>query len=291
MVNPKNMIKEHRLPWYGWLLALALLGLTIWGTNKLFAATSIDLQTAGNFAVLGGSGIVDSNPSVIVGDAGSSPTTSNGLTAGEVTGTNYTAGSAAVDLAKDHLTSAYLLAEAESASVIPTELGGTTVYAGAYETASGEFGITGTVTLDAQGDANAVFIFQSGSTLITASNSEVKLINGAQGCNVFWQVTSSATLGTGSTFRGNILALVSITDNGGSTIYGRLLARNGAVTLNNTHVTKRDCAVPTPIPAPAENGTVRLGGHRRDISSLLAPTTTPPVITPGFPGTGGPIVK
>ncbi len=233
-----------------------LLSLAFNTPGTALAATSIDLGAASSFAVLAGSGITDTTPSVIVGNVGLSPTTGAaiGLTSGEVTGTIYsvnafgpvgsTQDSALLVAAKNALTSAYLAAEAQSATTIATELGGTTQTAGVYETASGEFGITGTVTLDAQGDENAIFIFQSGSTLITASNSHVVLTNNAQACNVFWQVTSSATLGTNSDFKGNILALVSITDNGGSTIEGSLLARNGAVTLKNTHVTKANCSVP-----------------------------------------------
>ena len=96
--------------------------------------------------------------------------------------------------------------------------------------------------LDGAGNENSVFIFQTNSTLITASASTVTLINGAQECNVFWQVGSSATLGTGSVFRGNILALTSITVNTGVTVHGRALARNGAVTLDNDVFTSVSCA-------------------------------------------------
>ena len=243
----------------------------IFSLTKLSASTPISLDTASDFAVLAGSGIVNTNPSVIVGDAGSSPTTTNGLTAGEVTGTNYTVASAEVDLAKTHLTSAYLDAEALGATTIPTELGGNTILAGVYETASGEFGITGTVTLDAEGNPDAVFVFQSGSTLITASNSVVLLVNEAQACNVYWQVTSSATLGTNSLFNGNIMALASITDDGGSTIFGRLLAQTGAVTLNDTHITKADCDIPTPSPTPTSPSSN--GSRSGDFKRCDTPTT------------------
>ena len=107
--------------------------------------------------------------------------------------------------------------------------------------------LTGTLTLDAQGDPNAVFIFQIGSTLTTASNSSVVLINGAQNCNVFWQVGSSATLGTGTAFVGNILALTSITLTTGASVSGRTLARNGAVTLGTNAVTVAQCAAVPPV--------------------------------------------
>jgi hypothetical protein len=97
------------------------------------------------------------------------------------------------------------------------------------------------LTLDAQGDPNAVFVFQAASTLMVASSSSVNLINGADPCNVYWQVGSSATLGTGSTFLGTILALTSITANTGATIEGRLLARNGEVTLDTNVITVPEC--------------------------------------------------
>jgi hypothetical protein len=129
-------------------------------------------------------------------------------------------------------------------TTVATELGGQTLTAGVYDSSSGTFEITGTLTLDAQGDPNAVFIFQTASTLITASSSNVNLINGANACNVFWQVGSSATLGTDSTFRGTILALASITVTTGVTIEGRTLARNGAVTLDTDTITRATCTTP-----------------------------------------------
>ncbi len=105
-------------------------------------------------------------------------------------------------------------------------------------------GITGTLTLN--GSATDVWIFQAVSSLTTASAANIVLTGGAQACNVFWQVGSSATLGTGTLFKGNILALTSITDNGGSIVQGRLLARNGTVALNNTTVIKATCVALPP---------------------------------------------
>lgn len=129
------------------------------------------------------------------------------------------------------------------------DLGGLTLVAGVY-CFSSSAQLTGTVTLDAQGDPDAVFIFQIGSTLTTASGSNVNLVNGAQACNVVWQVGSSATLGTATTFRGNILALQSITLNTDATVEGRALARNGAVTMDSNTVTRTTCAQPPPPPPP-----------------------------------------
>jgi hypothetical protein len=101
--------------------------------------------------------------------------------------------------------------------------------------------LTGTLKLDAQGNPSAVFIFQAGSTLITAAGSEVALTNGAQACNVFWQVGSSATLGASSFFSGTILASASISMGDSVTVAGRALARDGAVTLINDAVVTPSC--------------------------------------------------
>ena len=132
----------------------------------------------------------------------------------------------------------------------PADLGGLTLTPGVYENAS-SLGLTGTLTLDAQGDPNAVFVFQAGSTLTTAAASEVRLVNGAQACNVFWKVGSSATLGTGTVLAGNILALTSISINDGVTLQGRALARNGAVTLIDDTITAAHCAIGAGGSAPA----------------------------------------
>ncbi len=130
-------------------------------------------------------------------------------------------------------------------------LGGQTLVAGVYNAGSATLGLTGTLTLDGQDDPNAVWIFQATSDLITASSSKVALINGASSCNVFWQVTSSATLGSGSTFVGTILALTSITMASGVTVDGRALARNGDVTLINDTITSSPCLTGAPTASPA----------------------------------------
>ena len=148
---------------------------------------------------------------------------------------------------------------------IPVELGGTTVMPGVYASPAGTFGITGTVTLDAGGDPNAVFIFQAASTLTTASASRVKLVNGAQASNVFWLVGSSATLGTYSVLRGNVLALASITVTTGTTVDGRLLARTGAVTLDTNVITRsawRQLASPTALACSVVTSRPRRTGPR-----------------------------
>jgi LPXTG-site transpeptidase (sortase) family protein len=237
---------------------------------KIFAATSrVDLLTADNFAVLGGSAISDVVlPSVIKGDVGLWPgggAAITGLTCVEVTGTIYdrnggytgacrVTNNGLLVTAQNDLTTAYNDAAGRSTtSTIATELGGATLTDGVYDSAAGTFGITGTLTLNGQGNADSVFIFKMASTLITASSSQVVLINGAQACNVYWQVGSSATLGSSTTLVGNVLASASVVDDGGSTVNGRLLASNGAVTLSKTTITKQTCATPTPTPSSSSS--------------------------------------
>src|SRR5659263_197056 len=228
------------------------------------ATPMVDLCTAEGFAVLGGEAVTDVPSSVITGNVGLSPgagTDYAGLTAAEVSGTIYAvdatgpAGPAGnnpslVNGAKNDLTTAYN----DAAGRTPTttfvagdnQLGGQTLTTGVYAFGHATTAnITAAIplTLDAQGDSNAVFIFQASSDLVTASNSVVRLVNGANSCRVFWQVTSSVTFGTRSTFVGNVLALTSITDNGYSTINGSLLARNAQVALNNTTVNCVTCEV------------------------------------------------
>jgi Ice-binding-like/Domain of unknown function DUF11 len=233
--------RAHWFRWLTWGSALAVATAALIGTQSggaRAATTAVPLGTAANFAVLAGSTITNTGATTINGDLGLNPGTAvTGFPPGTVNGTVYAADSVALQ-AQNDLTTAYNDAAAETVTAtIPTELGGTTVTPGVYNSAAGTFGITGTLTLDAQGNPNAIFIFQAASTLITASASNVSLINGAQASNVFWVVGSSATLGTNSTLQGSILALTSITVTTGTTIDGRALARNGAVTLDTNTIT------------------------------------------------------
>jgi hypothetical protein len=236
------------------------------------AAVEVDLGTAAAYAVLAGSTVTNTGPTVLTGDLGLSPGSSvTGFPPGTVIGTTNVGNAAAVT-AQNDLTTAYNQAAGETpATTVPTELGGTTLMPGIYNSASGTFGITGEVTLNGEGDPNAVFIFQTMSTLITASASSVDLINGANAANVFWQVGSSATLGTTTMFEGSILALTSITLDTGATIEcGRALARNGAVTLDDNTVSipvagSTACQAAT-VPEP---GTVPLFGMGVVVLSLI----------------------
>jgi hypothetical protein len=202
---------------------------------------ALPLGASTSFAVVAGSGVTNTGPSVLTGDIGSFPTLAiTGLATLSLTGINQ-AGGAVSQLAKNDLVTAYDDAAARPATeTIAADLGGRTLAAGVYRSPS-SIGLTGTLTLDGQGDPGAVFVFQAGSTLTTASASQVVLVNGARSCNVFWQVGSSATLGTGSTLRGNILAFTSITVTTGVTIDGRVLARNGAVTLDSNRIDRSAC--------------------------------------------------
>jgi hypothetical protein len=193
------------------------------------------LGTSSTFVILAGSTVTNTGATTtIVGNVGVSPGSAiTGLPAGQPTGGTVHAGDATAGTAQTDLTAAYndLAGRARNATMTVAEMGSRTFRTGVYFWPSSAQ-LTGAVTLDAQGDPNAVFIFQIGSTLTTASNASVTLTNGADADNVFWQIGSSATLGTGTTFRGSILALASITLNNGATLSGRALARNGAVTLD-----------------------------------------------------------
>lgn len=238
------------------------------------AGSTVGLGSATSFAVLAGSAITNTGPSVINGNIGSYPTTSiTGFPPGLVNGTDH-AGDAVTQGAKTDLTTAYNDAAGRTpVTTVPTELGGTTLVPGVYRSAAGTFGITGTVTLNGQGDPNAVFVFQTGSTLTTATGSSVSLIGSAQSCNVFWQVGSSATLGGSTSFKGTILALTSITLVTGATIDGRALARNGAVTLDTNTITASTCAA-APAATPAATATASPSA-----SATAGATATPPAIT------------
>ncbi len=236
---PPSVGRNHRrtLTSLG-LLVLACVGGPAW-------AQTVPLGTAASFGVLGGSAITNTGPTIINGNLGISPNGASSVTGfppGIVLGTTHFANAVALQAQNDVTTAYNTLAGRACGTTISADLGGTTRLPGVY-CAAGSMGLTGTVTLDAQGDPNAVFIFQVGSALTTASASRVLLTNGASSCNVFWQIGSSATLGTGSAFAGSILALQSITVTTGSSVSGRLLARNGAVTLDGNAVSPCGAAV------------------------------------------------
>ncbi len=219
-------------------------------------AGGITLGTAGNFAVLAGSTVTNTGPTVINGgDVGLSPGTSvTGFPPGTITApyTMQIANAVALQ-AQNDLTTAYNAAAAlaPTQNLTGTNLGGLTLDPGVYFFSSSAQ-LTGTLTLDNLGNPNAQFVFQIGSTLTTASNSAVVMTDpnpAMAGCNVFWQVGSSATLGTGTAFEGHILANTSITLTTGATILdGSALAENGAVTLDSNTIT--NCVSASSVPEP-----------------------------------------
>lgn len=306
------------------LVSVLVVYLVVGMSGVAFAATAVDLGTAGSFAVLGGSTITNTGPTIVNGDLGLSPGTSvTGFPPGSVNGAQHITDAVAAQAEAD-LVTAYDAASGQSTGVtmVSGDLGGQTLIAGLYKSAS-SLGLTGTLTLDAQGNPDSVFIFQLGSALTTASASKVNLVNGAQACNVFWQVGSSATLGTNSSFVGTIIAMSSVTVNTGSSIDGRVLARNGAVTLDTSPINRPTCAapvvvvtptpppVPTPVPtpppvvvpvlistpAPSQQLSVTPPAVTPVVTTAatplpaLTPVFTVTASTPGFPDTGFPPEK
>jgi hypothetical protein len=204
------------------------------------------LASACSFGILGATPVVSSvGPTSVTGDIGIFPAASiTGFPPGTLTGTEHL-GDAVAQTAQGDLTTAYNnAAGAAGGAVLPADIGGLTLPAGVYRTTVSQpsLGITGNLTLDGGGNPNAVWIIQIVSTLTTAAgNSHIILINGASAHNVFWQVGSSATLGTNTIFQGTIMAQASITLTTGATLNGRALARTGAVSLDSNLVNVPAC--------------------------------------------------
>jgi hypothetical protein len=250
--------KKHRkLRGLSALIALAAISAVMASGAQ---AATVPLGTANPFAVLGGSAVTNTGPSVINGDVGVSPLTSiTGFPPGVVIGGTFHVADGVASGAQDDLVIAYDNAAGRSSDVtLAGDPVGSTLAPGTY-TASSQLNLSGDVTLDAHSDPNAVFVFQVGSDLIVAPGSRILLQGGAQACNVFWQVGSSATIGTTSAFVGNIMALTSISMNTGASLDGRVLARNGAVTLDTNTITKSACATPAPPTSSDTSATTESG--------------------------------
>jgi hypothetical protein len=239
-------------------------------------AQQFSLGTAQSFGVLGGSTVTNTGVTVITGNVGVSPGSAiTGFPPGGVTppGTIH-AGDAVALQAQQDVTTSYnaLNGLAPTKDLTDQDLGGLTLLPGVYDFSSSAQ-LTGTLTLNGLGNSDALFVIRTGSTLTTASNSSIVLVNGADGCNVFFTVGSSATLGTGTAFEGNILALTSISLNTMATINdGRALAQNGAVTLDTNIIRPAGCSfmtgpvgtfsapTATSVPEPSSVASMGLGG-------------------------------
>jgi len=222
---------------------------------SLSAQLPVPLGSAANFGVLAGSTVTSTGSTIVIGDLGVSPGGAvTGFPPGTVLGTIHAADATAAT-AQNDLTTAYTDAAGRPGAVlVAADIGGTTITPGVYNAAS-SLGITGTVTLSGAG----VYIFQIPSTLVTASSSQVVLAGGATADNIFWQVGSSATLGTNSTVFGNILAQASITENTNAVLNGRALARTGAVTLQGNRNASPSGPGPGATPAPSSLILVAIG--------------------------------
>jgi hypothetical protein len=200
------------------------------------AAPLVDLGVAADFAVLAYAAVTSTGPTSITGNVGTTTTGDTGLLPAQVFGQVFATTPTAPVAAHLAVAAAQVFLDGLTASPLPgVELGGRTITPGVYQ--GGTIELTGTVILDAGGDPNALFVFKAASTLVTASASRVVLANGAKASNVFWQVGSSATFGTTTQFAGTVIANISITATTGVAIVGRLIARNGAVTLDSNTIT------------------------------------------------------
>jgi hypothetical protein len=221
--------------------------------NASAAPVTVGLGTAASFSILAGTpAITNTGATTIDKDVGIHPAAAiTGFPPGIVGGTIHAADAVALQ-AKNDLVLAYNNAagRAPTGVIAGGALGGLKLVSGVYNAGGTTLDLTGTLTLDGQNDPNSVWIFQATSDLKTATVSAVSLINGANPCNVFWQVTSSANL-LGPSFSGTILATTSITLGNGVVVQGRALAQNGDVTLINDRFITSSCSAVTVTPSPA----------------------------------------
>ena len=245
-----------------------------------WAATAPSLGSAATFAVLAGTTVTNTGSTTVNGSLGVSPGSAvTGFPPGTVTGGSIHAGDAVALQAQSDVTTAYNALTSAPCTATNVALSGATLTPGVYCYTSSAL-LTGALTLDAQGNAAAVFIFRTVSTLTTAPGSSVQVINGGTGCNVYWQVGSSATIGTTTAFKGNILALTSIAlQTGASLAPGRALARNGAVTLDTNNVSIVGCSSAAPSTATPTTTTAATATTTATPASTTIPSTTIPSTT------------
>jgi hypothetical protein len=225
------------------LASMVAMGMLFAGSAQA-ANPPVKLGSDSSFSVLAGSTVTNTGPTTMFGDLGLDPGSS-------VTGAPHTLGAMHIDdgvaiKAKSDLVTGYNDAAGRpSTQLSSADLSGQSFTPGVYNASSSLLFSAGSVTLNAQGDPNAVFIFKVGSSMTTGSATTVLLTNGAQPCNVYWQIGASATLGTDSRFIGTVMALTTITAQTGMTMDGRLLARNGAVNLDTNTITTSACSTTT----------------------------------------------
>lgn len=254
------------------LLAVALM----WQQLPAFAATPVGLGTATSYSVLAGTTVTNTGLTTLQGDLGVSPGTAiTGFPPGVSGGATHVADAVALQAQSDVIMAYNNAAGQASTTNVSGDLVGRTLTEGVYKSTS-SLALSGQLTLDGQGNPNSVFVFQVASTLITASASSIILTNSAQACNVFWQVGSSATLGTASRFKGTILALTSITVETSATVEGRALARNGQVSLDTNVFTNPACTTTPTTSAPPTTGTPTVTVTPTE---TVAATVTPTTIT------------
>jgi type VI secretion system secreted protein VgrG len=239
------------------------------------AEAPLSMASASSYGVLANAAITSATVSGVTGTAGADAGV-GGATAPtgvlNIAGVTILGGSSLAALTS----ASGALADNRGGTVSGVELGTTTKTPGAYNNTT--LAVNGVLTLDALGDPSAVFIFRSASTLITGTSSTVLLTNGAQACNVYWQIGSSATLGTGSTMVGHVIAYASISTGASTFVNGQLIAVTAAITLGGTTIVNNGCSAPVVTPTPV--ATVAP-------TPVVTPTPTPvatvaptPVVTP-----------
>ncbi len=236
----------------------------------------MDLGAAATFAVLAGMPVRNSGPTAITGDVGVHPwPTLAGFPDGTISGTTYRADKTAI-AAQAALVAAYYDAAGRASTETFAGLGGATLAPGVYDAGTQPLELSGRLVLDAGGNPGAVWILQTAADMSTAPESAVELVNGAQGCNVFWQVAGSASLGSGSAMVGTILAAQSITLGNSVTLAGRALAREGSVTMLNDVITGPGCRMPGSHAAPVAAGPTPTATQGALVHSATSSTPPPP---------------
>lgn len=242
------------------ILAIPMFFVFLAPISTFAAGPVIHQGSTSSFAVLGASTVTNTGATTMSGTAGAD--------IGLSPGTSYTGSGTVTTSGSQHITdsvastaqSDFVTAYNDISSPVPTtltnpDLAAQTILPGTYNTAAGTFSNSGNLNLDANNDPTAIFIFQTSSTLITSTSSTMTLLRGAQACNVYWRVGSSATLGVTSTFIGHIYAHVTVTANTGASIKGQLLANTGAVTLDGNTIVNNNCTTSTPTPTPTSTPT------------------------------------